>query len=239
MLIKKFAILLFALLVVQSTHAACLTKNPSIHTKIMKKLFLCSSFADVASLLPELSIPLKGKTIAFIPTASIHEDYTQYVEDGKEALCSLGLIVKELEITRHTTHEIAAVLESCDYIYVSGGNTFFLLQELKSKGADKIILEQINKGKLYVGESAGAMIVSSEIEYVQEMDNCSSQTPHFRDFKALGVVDFYLVPHYKSFPFEEATQLIVQKYNKLALKPITNEQAIVVFGDSVEVLQKK
>ncbi|WP_252346614.1 Type 1 glutamine amidotransferase-like domain-containing protein, partial [Listeria monocytogenes] len=38
-----------------------------------------------------------------------------------------------------------------DFIYVTGGNTFFLLQELKRTGADKLILEEIAKGKLYIG----------------------------------------------------------------------------------------
>lgn len=96
--------------------------HSSKHNAAMKKIFLCSSFYDVASLLPKsFSVPLKGKTVAFIPTASIHAEYTQYVEEGKAALDSLGLLVKDLEITQHDTKEIARCLEDCDYIYVSGG----------------------------------------------------------------------------------------------------------------------
>lgn len=202
----------------------------------MKKLFLCSSFHDVASLLPKpFSVPLKGKTVAFIPTASIHEEYTQYVEDGKVALDSLGLVVNELEITRHDTKEIARCLEDCDYIYVSGGNTFFLMQELRKTGTDKLIAEQVKNGKPYIGESAGAMVVSPSIEYAKEMDIPPSQTS---DFKGLNIVEFYPVPHFGSFPFEKETQLAVRRYINLPLKPITNQQAIVVVGDSVTIRQK-
>ena len=94
----------------------------------MKKIFLCSYFAEVASILSEsVSVPLRGKTVAFIPTASIHEVYTQYVEEARVAFDSLGLIVKELEITQCSKKEIEEVLTSCDCIYVSGGNTFFSL----------------------------------------------------------------------------------------------------------------
>ena len=57
-------------------------------------------------------------------------------------------------------------LQVNDFIYVTGGNTFFLLQELKKAGADKLIKEQISAGKIYIGESAGAMILSPNIEYV-------------------------------------------------------------------------
>ena len=56
----------------------------------MKKIFLCSYFAEVASILSEsVSVPLRGKTVAFIPTASIHEAYTQYVEEARVAFDSL------------------------------------------------------------------------------------------------------------------------------------------------------
>lgn len=52
----------------------------------MKKIFLCSYFAEVASILSEsVSVPLRGKIVAFIPTASIHEAYTQYVEEARVA----------------------------------------------------------------------------------------------------------------------------------------------------------
>lgn len=206
----------------------------------MKKLFLCSSFSDVAPLLSEfVPVPLSGKTVAFIPTASIHEEYTQYVDDGKAALDSLGFVVKELEITQCDTKEIAQVLNDCEYIYMSGGNTFFLMQELRRTGTDKLIIEQIEKGKLYIGESAGAMIASPNIEYAKKMDNPLSLTPDFNDFRGLGVVGFYTVPHFNSFPFEEETQQILHEYSHLPLKPISNQQAIVVAGDSISIHGKK
>ena len=213
--------------------------SPKSNTR-MKKIFLCSSFADVAPLLPE-SVPtsLSGKTVAFIPTASIHEEYTQYVEDGKNALVSLGLVVRELEITQCEKKEIVEVLNDCDCIYISGGNTFFLVQELRRTGTDKLIVEQVEKGKLYIGESTGAMIFAPSIEYAKRMDDNLLLTPDFEDFTGLGVVDFYPVVHFNSFPFEEATQIIIQENNHLPLKPITNEQAIVVLGDNISIQSKR
>ena len=210
------------------------------HNISMKKIFLCSSFADVASILSEsISVPLRGKTVAFIPTASIHEEYTQYVEDARVALDSLGLIVKELEITQCSKNEMEEVLTNCDCIYVSGGNTFFLLQELRKTGTDKLIIEQIEKGKLYIGESAGAMILAPNIEYAKDMDDHLTQTPDFTDFKGLGIVEFYPVVHFNSFPFEEAAQKVVHKNCHLPLEIITNQQAIVVVGNSIVIKERK
>ena len=206
----------------------------------MKEIFLCSYFAEVAALLPQ-SVPtsLCGKTVAFIPTASIHEDFNQYVEEGREALASLGLTIKELEITQCEQKEIETVLRNCDCIYVSGGNTFFLMQELRRTGTDRLIVEQVEKGKLYIGESAGAMVFAPNIEYATKMDNHLSMTPGFEDFTALGIVNFYPVVHFNSFPFIEATRIVMQENTHLPLKPITNQQAIVVIGDTISIQSKQ
>ena len=206
----------------------------------MKEIFLCSYFAEVAALLPQ-SVPtsLCGKTVAFIPTASIHEDFNQYVEEGREALVSLGLTIKELEITQCEQKEIETVLRNCDCIYVSGGNTFFLMQELRRTGTDRLIVEQVEKGKLYIGESAGAMVFAPNIEYATKMDNHLSMTPGFNDFTALGIVNFYPVVHFKSYPFEESTQTVIRENRHLLLKPIANKQAIVVIGDTISIQSKR
>ena len=206
----------------------------------MKEIFLCSYFAEVATLLPQ-SVPTSmcGKTVAFIPTASIHEDFNQYVEEGREALVSLGLTIKELEIAQCEQKEIETVLRNCDCIYVSGGNTFFLMQELRRAGTDRLIVEQVEKGKLYIGESAGAMVFAPNIEYATKMDNHLSMIPGFEDFTALGIVKFYPVVHFNSFPFIEATRIVMQENTHLPLKPITNKQAIVVIGDTISIQSKQ
>lgn len=52
----------------------------------MKNIFLTSSFADVFERTEENLT--HGKTVTFIPTASMHEDVTFYVEDVKTHLKS-------------------------------------------------------------------------------------------------------------------------------------------------------
>ncbi|MFJ1383013.1 Type 1 glutamine amidotransferase-like domain-containing protein [Capnocytophaga canimorsus] len=114
----------------------------------MKKLFLCSSFKDVAPLFKEfIKSDLVGKRVSFIPTASLVEEITFYVEAGKRALEKMGLIVDILDISTATTEEISSKLQHNDFIYVTGGNTFFLLQEMQKSGADNLIREQITAGK--------------------------------------------------------------------------------------------
>ncbi|EIL7050904.1 Type 1 glutamine amidotransferase-like domain-containing protein [Listeria monocytogenes] len=201
----------------------------------MKNLFLNSSFKDVVPLFTEFESNLQGKTVTFIPTASKVEEVVFYVEAGKEALEDLGLIVEELDVTTETLEEITATLKKNDFIYVTGGNTFFLLQELKRSGADKLILEEIAKGKLYIGESAGAVITSPNISYIQSMDSVKKAT-NLTNYDALNLVDFSILPHYNNTPFKEVTQKIVADYaGKPTMRPISNQEAIFVRDKEVSI----
>lgn len=213
----------------------------------MKNLFLSSSFTDVTALFVNFATeilageqleenPLAGKSVTFIPTANVPEEYKLYVDEAKKALEQLGIIVDELEVGTATAEEIEHKLTKNDFIYVSGGNTFYLLQELRKSGADKIIKDQIGKGKLYVGESAGTLIMAPNIEFVKHMDDVQVASK-LTSFDALHVVDFYPVPHHTNEPFVQATEDIIKQYGEvLQLQPISNTQVIIVQGDRVKIL---
>lgn len=205
----------------------------------MKKLFLCSNFKSVENLLEEfINENLKGKKVIFIPTASIHEEVDFYVAEGKDALEKLGMVVEILEISNSSQLEIINKLESNEIIYISGGNTFFLLQELKRTGADKIIEKQIKLGKVFIGESAGSMILSPNIKYVEDMDD-SAVASNLENYDSLNIVDFYPVPHYKEFPFKESVEEIILKYERsLPLILINNSQVILVNEDNIKICGK-
>lgn len=205
----------------------------------MKKMFLSSSFKDVMGILPHfIEESLEGKTVSFIPTASIPESVTFYVEAGKKALQKLGMIVDEVELTALSPEEITHKLKKNDCIYVTGGNTFFLLQALRKTGADRLIIEHIEVGKIYIGESAGSIITSPNIDYVKEMDDFEQMES--LDYTALNMVDFYPLPHYSNFPFKKIVEKIIVDYQSdLKLCPITNAQAILVRGNNVQVVDKK
>ena len=205
----------------------------------MKKLFLASSFKDVANIFADFEKDLKGKTVTFIPTASKVEKVIFYVNSGKKALQKLGLIIDELNISTASNDEINSKLRNNDFIYITGGNTFFLLQELKKTGADKIIIDEINKGKLYIGESAGAIVTSANVEYAKRMDDIK-KAPNLTEFSGLNLVDFYVIPHYTNFPFEKTVEKIIEDYSsKLNLSPISNKDAILVVDNKIDFIQSK
>lgn len=199
----------------------------------MNKLFLASSFAEVAPLFEAFAPPSLGKRVTFIPTASLVEKVVFYVKAGKKALESMGLVVDPLDVASASRSEIADKLANNDFIYITGGNTFYLLQELKKSGADKLIVQAVREGKLYIGESAGAMVTSPHIEYVATMDSVK-KAPELKSFDAMALVDCYPVPHHTNAPFAKVVEKILAQYgSKLDLRPMSNTQALLVEGATV------
>lgn len=118
------------------------------HSEDQKRLFLASYFAKVSDQLePFFGDTLFGKTVCFIPTASLVEKVNFYVGSSRKALLSLGASLLELDVSTASSEEITTSLNQADLIFVEGGNTFYLLQELRRSGADQATIDHVNRGK--------------------------------------------------------------------------------------------
>ncbi len=202
----------------------------------MKKLILVSMLYQVTDLVKTIEPELAGKTVTYIPTAGIVEETEGMVEEETTILESLGLAVDVLDVSAASYESIVNSLTKNDIIFIGGGNTFFLLQELRRSGADKILVQEVNKGKLYIGESAGAVIACPDIGYCSGMDS-PEKAPELTDYTGLGLVDFYIVPHIGNKEMGEAAEKAVEEYNsRLDLKIITDRQIIQVDGENLKIL---
>lgn len=202
-----------------------------------KNIFLASSFSDVSNLFSQyLNKDLKWKKITFIPTGSLVEEVNFYVNDAKVKIENLWLIIDKINFENFNFEELSNKIKNNDFIYVSWWNTFYLLQEIKNSGIDKIIIDEINKWKIYIWESAGSMILSKNIEYVKMMDDENKATD-LKNNIWLWIIDFYPVPHYKNFPFENCVKNIIKKYEwELNLVPFSNNQAIIVSWNNYKII---
>jgi dipeptidase E len=209
----------------------------------MKKLFLASYFAGAASLLPDFAgEDLTGKRVVFIPTAGLHEmsekdrEALDYInKTDKEALQSLGFIVEDLEVSSAPQVAIEESISKADGIFVCGGSTFFLMQELKRKGVDKLISQHIEKGKLYMGTSAGS-ILAQKYMVADGVDDPKFGPDLNGDYSALGLIDFYLYVHYGSHYWGDDDEYIRKYYAQLDYKKLSDKQAVTVDGDKIEIV---
>lgn len=206
----------------------------------VKKLFLASLFKDVSQVFVDsINENLTGKTVTFISTAALPDKLDFHIKYSKQLLSEMGLVVDELDISTADHLDIVNKLENNDYIYVAGGNAFFLLQEMNRTGAGSLIKKQIDAGKLFIGESAGAVLLGPDIEYAKETDNPLA-APQLKTFEALNVVDFYPLPHYQDESLKDAVERIISKYGtELPLVPFRNSQAILIMGKEKQIISEK
>ena len=195
-------------------------------------LFLCSHFSSVGNLIKE---EVENKKVIFIPTASIHEGYTGYVNSARKLFKKLGAVLTEIDISKEEHSTIKAAFEESDVIYFTGGNSFFLIDQLRKSGIDALLKKEIMNGKLMIGESAGAIICSPTISFIEQMDKKPDDYSQ-EDDAGLNFVDFYILPHYLTAPFKKVTQNILSEFSNLNICPINNHQAIIVHDKSSKVI---
>ena len=106
-----------------------------------------------------------------------------------------------------------------DCIYISGGDTKYLLRRMKETGFDSIIKKFVYANKVYVGISAGSMIAKPNLS--NSYDN---------EYIGLCLVNAYLGVHYEpgtppimTFPLEHI--------------PLTDNQALAVSWSGYELVE--
>lgn len=165
--------------------------------------------------------------IGFIATASELEKNRDYMYQDREDLSQMNYKIIDIDISKESKQDILNKFKFVNSIFVAGGNSFYLLQQLKNKDVLQELKEFANN-KIYIGSSAGACIICPSIDYVQKLDD-KAQAPLLNDYKAMNLVDFYILPHYKSK--EKYTKLadeIEEEYNNYKFIKLSNNQAIVV-----------
>ena len=86
-----------------------------------------------------------------------------------------------------------------------------------------------------IGESAGAIICSPTISFIEQMDKKPDDYSQ-EDDAGLNFLDFYILPHYLTAPFKKVTQNILSEFSNLNICPINNHQAIIVHDKSSKVI---
>ena len=89
----------------------------------------------------------------FISIASSHPE--EYFEGIKKVYEELGCIVSHLDINKMFS-ELEYDILNTDIIYIGGGDTKYLVEQLKSRELDKLLIKAYNSGIVCSGLSAGS-----------------------------------------------------------------------------------
>ena len=204
----------------------------------MKNMILTSSLYESIELVKKfLDKNTESKKILFIPTATNVDEYKKYIHLTQKAFEDFGYEVENFDISIFSEEIAKEKLSQAKIVFISGGNTFYLLQELKRKNLTSYLKERIENGLLYIGESAGSVIAAPDIEYASIVDDKTLAT-ELDDYTGLNLVDFYIVPHFEEEPFVEGSRNMVELYkDKLDLKLINNKEVILVENNNFTIIK--
>jgi peptidase E len=98
--------------------------------------------------------PKKNPRICLIPTAS--KDHIEYIRDFYDFFMTRECEPCHLPLSNPPFHDLESLVLANDIIYVSGGNTAYMLSTWKSCRLDAILKKAWEKGIILSGVSAGA-----------------------------------------------------------------------------------
>lgn len=204
----------------------------------MPQLFLTSNFYAVAPMIGRMIEPRPAqKKTLFITTATeTKKGELSWLEEDKKTLADLGMEAVEYTLTGKTPADFARDFADQPHIFMSGGNTFYLLQQAQQSGFSAFITEYLtNSDVLYFGSSAGSVIAGPDIDPVRPLDD-PAEAPLLQGTRGFGLVDLCLLPHWGGESFRQAYkekgfQYLYTQKHKLVL--LTDNQFVHVAADGV------
>lgn len=126
-------------------------------------------------------------------------------------------------------------LSQYDFIFVCGGNVFYLAYRLVETGFDKKILQYVNNGGVYTGSSAGAIILMKDIELFTPADD-PKKAPNI--YQGLNLIDFAIIPHVDHKKYQPLMLDIAGEYKKQGydIFSLRDDQVLIIEGEKKEVL---
>ena len=209
------------------------------NTYKMKQIIIASTSTVYGSgyleyLLNDLEIHFEqANEILFIPYARpsgiSHDDYTAL------AAKTFSQIEKTIKGIHQFPNPVEAVNEA-QGIFVGGGNTFVLVNQLYKNHLIEVIMEVVNQGTPYLGTSAGSNICGLTMCTTNDMPIVYPPS-----FKTFGFVPFNINPHYldpdtNSKHMGETRATRIKEFHKFNTQPVVGLREgswLEVNGDSI------
>ena len=209
------------------------------------KLFLSSAGLTNRKLVKAFEdlIGLSGDNvkIAFIPTAAnvepgnkdwLIEDFSNLKKQNYFVdIVDISALPKEIWLPR---------LEKANVIFFGGGNTFHLMKWLEKSGLKEFLPELI-KARVYAGISAGSMLACKWNSTELDAQLYDEKPEKIDKYDSLGLVDFYIFPHFNSEEFPRVNSDEINKLIKQIQMPIyalDNDSAVVVNEDKIKIVSE-
>lgn len=151
------------------------------------------------------------------------------------SLKEIGFDVKRIDLRKYfgKAEKLKKELEKYNAFYVIGGNLFTLRIAMKYSGFDEFLIEKSNNDKyLYVGYSAGICVLAPKLNGLDLVDEpINPYNSEGALYEGLNILDFVIVPHYKSeHPESHLVDKVIELFeeNGIKYKPLKDGEVIII-----------
>jgi dipeptidase E len=143
-------------------------------------------------------VPNEYPTVTFIPSSieyaeELFEEFIVHFE--KYGWDDFHLFPVDVPFTKYAAQNAL----KRDLIFLSGGNTFHFLHHLKQSGFAGMLKDYAHAGGVVAGESAGAIILTPNIETASYPDfDADDNDIALKNLKSLGLTHFEFFPHFQN-----------------------------------------
>lgn len=127
-------------------------------------------------------------------------------------------------------------IESADIIYICGGDTIKLIEDIKNYEIDTLLEDALNKGTVLAGISAGAILLSQG-GYSDALI-LRGESENYEYLSGLNFVNINICPHYKSNENKDSSLMnYLDSHNKEKMYCLENCTALKILDNSYQVLK--
>ena len=173
-----------------------------------------------------------NKSVLYIPLAMDEEDYPydSCYEWIKEEISCID--IPNIEMVRSFEELEKKDLDNYSLIYIGGGNTYKLLNGIKTtKIYDKLKKYILNDGIVY-GSSAGTVIFGKSINVIEVMDKNEINLTDTKGFNCLSNISIFVhYTNYRSKLSEEENKMLTEKYTNFITKYTSNNEKVIAIPE--------
>ena len=206
------------------------------------KFVLCSEGFHTPNTV-EACVKLVGKPQDQISVGIINEAYAVEKGDKRWVLDNLNSVTNNfsgeidiVDLLALSMKEVEKRLTDKDVIFVVGGDTDYLMSVYQKTGFDKL-LPKLLETKVYVGSSAGSMVVGKRISAAAyRLIYGEDSKWDVSDY--VGLVDLSVMPHLDSPHFPNRKESLLEAVGNFEGKVygLRDDSAVVIDGDDIRTI---
>ena len=176
----------------------------------------------------------KRPKMTYIPSSV--DEHPSYFAEWREYYRSLGIKkFKFFPLKKKLRSSDLKLAFSSDIIYLSGGNTFEFLRDLRHSGLKPLFRKFVEDGGVLAGISAGAILMTPSIAMAAiPSSDRDENNVMITNWNSMKLVNFEFSPHYEK---TLKTDRELKLYSKLRSHPIyscPDGSGLIVRGDQIQ-----